>query len=233
MRPRRHRREREEPADRRRHAASTAGSRMRPRSMRTTRSARAASSRSWATSSTVLPTRSLSIAAIDQRRARGVEIRRRLVEEDERRVAQEGAREREPASLPCRELSSAVPDDRLVALAAARIRSRARRRARRRDVRDRRRPPDLRAGCCPRSSRGRASGAAGRTRAAHATPAGSSAARSLAADQDPPGRRLREAQEQRQERALPAPARPDERNRLAWAKLEIDARGGPPRHVLG
>src|SRR6185295_1872077 len=49
-------------------------------------------------------------------RALRVEVRGRLVEYDERRVAKERARKREPASLPGRERAAPVSDHRVVAV---------------------------------------------------------------------------------------------------------------------
>ena len=66
----------------------------------------------------------------DELGALGVEVRGRLVEDDERRVAQERARERDPLALAGRERPAAVADDRLVAVRAARGRTRRPRRAR-------------------------------------------------------------------------------------------------------
>ena len=107
-------REREETGHER-HAASRAGTTSRPPSSRTIRSASAASSGRCATSTTVRPRRRRSIASATTLRALGVEVRRRLVENHERRVAEERTGEREPASLSGRELAPTVPDDRLEA----------------------------------------------------------------------------------------------------------------------
>ena len=55
----------------------------------------------------------------------------------------------------------------------------------------------------------------------------------VVADEDPARGRLGEAEEQRDKRALPSPARPDDRERLARQELEVDARAAPRRRGPG
>ena len=117
--------------------------------------------------------RSRSSAAATSRLALGIEIRGRLVEDEQRRVAQERAGERDPPPLARRERPAAVADHRLVA-------------ERQRERRTGRAPassaaartslvggvPSPRAGCSRRPCRGRSSAAAAPRRAARATPRG-------------------------------------------------------------
>ena len=56
--------------------------------------------------------------ALDQRFVFGVELTRRLVEDQDARVLEQDARDREPLALAARELVPALADDRVVAVAA-------------------------------------------------------------------------------------------------------------------
>ena len=114
------------------------------------RSALATSSGRCAIRSIVRPPLQPSDGVGDDRDALGVEVGGRLVEDDERRVAQERAREPDPAALAGRQRALAVPDQRGVAERqradeVVRARPGGRRRA---PVA--RRPRGRRGGCCPR-----------------------------------------------------------------------------------
>ena len=120
-------------------------------------------------SRTVRPARRALDRAADERRADRIEVGGRLVEDDERRVAEKGPREGDSPSLAGRHRAAAVARppsgtrrearDEVVRAGEARARRTAPRR-----------PRGRRGGCCRRRSHGTASGAAGRTTASAATP---------------------------------------------------------------
>ena len=153
--------------------------------------------------------------------ARRVEIGGRLVQDHERGVAEECARERDPPDLAGRERPAAVADDRLVAV---------------------RQPAHeaVGAGLGGRLAHGRVR-RAGVAQAdvvgdrpaeerrplrdpGHLRPPGSRIALREVdpADGHAPGGRLRQEQEQRRDRALPRPARARQRDRLARLELEVE-----------
>ena len=111
--------------------------------------------------------------------ARGVEVRGRLVEDDERSVAEEGAGDRDALALAGRERATALADDRLVPLGKP-VDHSGRPGLRRRLAHARRpRRPGRRAGCCRRSCRETASGPGAPRRSAGARLSGSHDARSV------------------------------------------------------
>ena len=147
---------------------STLASTIRPAASVTTRSARRASSGRWAMRRTVRPSRSRSTASTDELGAFGVEIRRRLVENHERSVAEERACQRDPLELAGRERASAVADEGLVAVRQLADERVGAGQGGRRSYVARRRPRRCRAGCSRRPCRGTASAAAAPRRPAPA-----------------------------------------------------------------
>ena len=175
------------------------------------------------------PRRSRSIASATSSALVRVEVRGRLVEDDERRVAQERARERDPAPLAGRQRAAAVADERLVARPAAPRRTRRRPRARPRRgpslARPRRAPRRMLSATVPRKIVGRCG-----THASCRRHASVSQSREVdAADGDAPGGRLGEAEQQARDRALAGAALADERDRLARDELEVEAVEHEPR----
>ena len=157
----------------------------------------------------------------DELGALGIEIRRRLVEDDEGRVAQERARERDPLQLAGGKWAAAVSDDGLVPvgqLVDECVGSG-----------ERRRGPDIavrRAVASEPDVVGHGAAEQGRPLRHPGDlrpPGGRVAGREI---DGPHGRaaarRLHQPEEQRGDRALAAPARADERHRLAGRELEID-----------
>ena len=158
----------------------------------------------------------------DELGALGIEVRRRLVEDDEGRVAQERARERDPLQLAGGKRAAAVADDGLVPVGQLARRMRRLRRA----------PPRLAHIAVRRAGRSEPDvvghGAAEQGRPLRhpgdlRPPRGRVAGREI---DGPHGRaavrRLHQPEEQRGDRALAAPARADERHRLAGRELEVD-----------
>ena len=154
--------------------------------------------------------------------ALGVERARRLVEQQDRRVAQDRARDRDALPLSARESRAALAEERVVALrqlaeelvgggrAAPRPRPRHRSRPGGRSGCSRARSP--RTARCP-AARGRCGGA----------PASGSAVRDVdAVDQDAARGRVVEAQQQLERRALARARGPDERDGLARAHREVE-----------
>ena len=213
--------EREQATEGRRHAASSAGSKTRPAATTTTRSATAASSGRCAISKH----RPADAQPLDrlphQLCARVVEVGGRLVEDHAGRVAEEGAGERDPPPLARRERATPVPDERRVSVREPGdevVRASEPRRlphagvvgggVAEADVVGDRAAEERRA---LRHVRDR-SAPSGRIQPSEI----------VRPHEDPPRRRLREAQEERGERGLAAAARSDERDGLGRAQLEID-----------
>ena len=196
---------------------------MRPSAIVITRSARRTSSGRCAISSTVRPSPRRVDRLADELGALGVEVGGRLVEDHERRVAQERARERDAPRLARRQRPAAVADHRLVALGQRRDEAVRGRRARPPRARVRRRRPRRRGGCCRRPCRGRASTRCGTHASCARHAAASHAARSTppAVTRPPVGSVSRSSSEAIV--LLPAPLGADERDRLAGRELERDA----------
>ena len=143
-----------------------------------------------------------------ERGARLVEIGRGLVEQDERRVAEKRARDREPPSLPGGQLPPTVTDERLVPMRqlddetvrSGQLRGQTDAIVVGRGIAE----PDV-LGDGPAKERRPLRDV--RERVAAMRPR-STCRKVLAADEDPPGGRLGEAQEQRQEVLFPPPLAP-------------------------
>ena len=159
----------------------------------------------------------------DELGARRVEVRGRLVEDHERRVAQERARERDPLPLAGRERPPALADDRLVPVGQRGDEARRRRPARRRPARARRSRRDRRAGCCRRPCRGRASAAAAPRRRC-ARHAAASHAGEVDARRPSRGRRVGSQRRSRSEATvlLPPPLAPTSATVSPGLELEVD-----------
>ena len=185
------------------------------------RSACATSSGRWAMSSTVRPAPSRCDGAAHVLHARGIEVGRRLVEDDERRIAQERARQPDPPALARRQRAPTVADDRLVAAGQGAARRRRRRRARRpRAPRasEAGRPRRMLSATLPRTSAG--------CWGTHATSARQSSARQPARSTPPtvtrPAVGSRNPSSSAATVLLPAPLSPDERHGLARRQLEVE-----------
>ena len=193
------------------------------RSSRTTRSACAASSGRWAITQQRAPCAESLDRIADRRGARRIEVGGRLVEDHERRVAQERARERDSPPLADGEDASAVADQRLGRLPGARrtnasapASSRAAQHARRRSR------PGRPGGRCRRRCRETASAAEAPRRAARATPPDRTRRDRSHRRATRPAVGSARREEQRGDRALALAARTDECDRLPGCELEID-----------
>ena len=188
-----------------------------------TRSARRTSSARCAISSTVRPSPRRVDRLADELRAGGVEVGGRLVEDHERRVAQERPRQRDAPRLARRQRPAAVADHACrspsgsaatkpsapASAAASRTRASSASAS----------PRRMLSATVPRNSVGRCGTHASCARQAAASQRGEVDA----ADGDAPAGRLGQPQQQRRDRALARAARADERDRLARRELESSA----------
>ena len=191
-----------------------------PASRRTMRSACATTSGRWAMSSMVRPAPSRGDGAAHVLDAGGIEIGRRLVEDDERRIAQEGARQPDPPALARRQRPPAVAHDGPVAagqradegVGTGECGGGAHRAVGRRPP-----EPDV-VGDAAAHERG----VLRHPRDEPAPLVGPAAREVDAADRDAAGRRLQEAEQERRHGALAGAALADERHRLAGRQLEVE-----------
>ena len=177
----------------------------------------------------VRPCRSDSQAVLDQRLALAVEARRRLVEDQDARIGEDRARDRDALALAARQLHAALADDRVVALLEALDELVG--------VRDAADPLDVlerRVGlavarCSRRRCRRTGSCPAAPRRAARGSRAGGPSARSRPSTRIAPVERPVERHHQADERALARSARPDQRRRRAGRRAEGDVLRAPAR----
>ena len=214
-------REGEQAAQGRGHAAHRAGTATAaPASSRTMRSACATTSGRWAMSSTVRPAPSRCDGAAHVLHAGGIEIGRRLVEDDERRIAQERARQPDPPALARRQRAPAVAHERPVAAgqrADEGVGTGERGGGAHRAVGRRPPEPDV-VGDAAAHERG----VLGHPRDERAPVLGPAAREVDAADGDAAGRRLQEPEQQRRHGALAGAALAHERHGLAGRQLEVE-----------
>ncbi len=201
-------------------AAGAPSSTTRPWATRATRLAAVTVVSRCATSSTVLPRHSRSTASTTLGLGREVELRRRLVEDEHRRVLQEGPGEGHALGLSAGEALAAFAHRRLEPARQLAHQLPPGGRAPGRGRSRRQRPPAGRAGGSRAACRGRAAGAAAPTPRAARHSSGVNAASGTIVHEDPARVRLEEAQQQVGGGRLAGAGRPDERDRLSGRELE-------------
>ncbi len=202
---------------------------MRPWSITTMRSALSTVARRCAMTSVVRPSISVLQRLLHGALALRVERAGGLVEQQDRRVLQQRARDRDALLLAAGQARAALAEFGVVALAAGRRGSRRRPRPRAAASTSRRWRRAGRSGCCRARWRRRSSAAAAPARWPRAARPGRASRTSMPSTRDRAGLRVVEAQQQREHGALAGAGRADQRDGLAGLHVQGEVAPAPAR----